>query len=171
MLRFVTAAACAQLVASEWPDRPINPHRAPALSAHSFGAVPDNSTDNRAAITKALAACAAARGCTLTFPGPGIYVTSPIALVTNLTLVIAEGATLHGARSRAGWPILPYPEWPSRPNGNSPPGVRAPSPPPASPASHPHCLPHRDRRAGSSGRTWSPTAPTSAGSAATTSAT
>ena len=31
MLRFVTAAACAQLVAAEWPDRPINPHRAPAL--------------------------------------------------------------------------------------------------------------------------------------------
>ena len=98
MLRFVMAAACAQLAASEWPDRPISPHRAPTLSAHSFGAVPDNSTDNRAAITKALVACAAARGCTLTFPGPGVC--KPTTAPHRLHQLIVVGLQTSPAPSR-----------------------------------------------------------------------
>ena len=112
--------ACA--AGAEWPSRPVSPNRDPQLDVEAFGAVADNRTDNKHAIAKALAACAASHGCTLTFPGPGIYVSGPIALVSNLTLVVAEGATLHGARSTAGWPVLPWPEWPSKPNGNSPVG-------------------------------------------------
>ena len=108
--------------AGEWPSRAASPHRDPQLSVEAFGAVADNQTDNKHAIAKALAACTAARGCTLTFPGPGVYVSGPIALVSNLTLVIAKGATLQGARSIEGWPVLPWPEWPSKPNGNSPVG-------------------------------------------------
>ena len=109
-------------VSGEWPARPLEPGRDPQLNVHSFGCLPDNATDNRGAIARALAACKKAGGCTLTFPGPGIYVSGPIRLVSNLTLVIAAGATLHGARSKDGWPVLPYAEWPSLPNGVDPPG-------------------------------------------------
>ena len=62
-------------------------------------------------VCEAMSACSKAGGCTLTFPGPGIYISGPIQLVSNLTLVIAKGATLHGARTIAGWPVLPYSEW------------------------------------------------------------
>ena len=106
----------------QWPLRPRSPYRPPFLDAHAFGCVPDNATDNRLSIVKGLAACAKAGGCTLTFPGPVTYVSGPISLVSNLTLIIAEGATLHGARSRVGWPVLPYAEYPSLPNGVDPPG-------------------------------------------------
>jgi hypothetical protein len=107
---------------NSWPHRPLHPHRAPHLDANTFGCVADNSTDNRAAITRALAACTAASGCTLTFPSPGIYITGPIALVSNLTLIVPPHTTLHGARSNIGWPVLPFPEYPSAPNGVAPPG-------------------------------------------------
>jgi hypothetical protein len=110
LLRLTAGAALLELLlhcSAEWFSRPASPHRAPQLGAEAFGAVADNATDDKDAIAKAMAACAAVRGCMLPVPGPGVYVSGPIALVSNLTLVITKGATLHIACTIEGWPALP----------------------------------------------------------------
>ena len=88
------------------------------LSILDFGGKPLEHFNNQAAIKKAMAACAAARGCTLTFPlppspthyvltkgtpyhpyGPPVaatYRTSAFNLTSNLTLVVPAGVQLRG---------------------------------------------------------------------------
>ena len=55
LLVHVVVAAGGGVAAGQWPMRPVRPHRVPLLDAHAFGCVPDNSTDNRFAIAKAIA--------------------------------------------------------------------------------------------------------------------
>jgi polygalacturonase len=93
------------------------------LSILSFGGKPDGRTNNQQAITRAMVACAAAGGCSLTFPavsnssssagepepypygdGPptvSTYLTSAWNLTSNLKLVIPPGVAVRGTESFA----------------------------------------------------------------------
>ena len=101
--------------------------RAAALSITDFGGRPIHRSDgkvvrtnNQRAIRKAMVACAAAGGCSLTFPrrddtgmapeewpyGPGpavvtTYLTSAFNVTSNLKLVVPEGVQLRGTESFA----------------------------------------------------------------------
>ena len=99
---------------------------APALSILDFGGKADGVFNNHLAIRKAMAACAAAGGCTLTFPLPkagervvppmyagpapyhpygppvqAVYRTSAINLTSSLHLVIPTGVQLRGTEDTA----------------------------------------------------------------------
>jgi len=100
-----------------------------ALSVTDFGCAPDG-RDCSAPLAAAMAACAAQRGCTLTFPylpplvgGETVYRTSSWALAaSNLTLVVPAGVTVRGTETDAAnlapgapWPTLPWVEHPAMP--------------------------------------------------------
>jgi polygalacturonase len=71
-----------------------------------YGAVPDGSTNDTAAIARAVAACAAAKGGTLTFPA-GRYLTGSIMLESNMTLQLEAGSELLYSGNPADSPIVP----------------------------------------------------------------
>ena len=71
-----------------------------------FGAKADGTTDNTAAIQKAIDACHAAGGGMVLVPGGGTYVTYTLNLKSNVRLEIDRGATLLG-----GADALKYPEF------------------------------------------------------------
>ena len=82
-----------------------------AVSARTFdvtdyGAKADGTTDNTAAIQKAIDACHAAGGGMVLVPGGGTYVTYTLNLKSNVRLEIDRGATLLG-----GTDALKYPEF------------------------------------------------------------
>lgn len=70
-----------------------------------FGAKGDNSTNNTAAIQKAINK-AAIKGGTVVVP-PGIFVTGTIVLKSNTTLQINKNATIKGIASREAYPSVP----------------------------------------------------------------
>lgn len=96
--------------------------QAVVLRPEQFGLCkPDGVTLCTAAIRRAIAACEANRGCALLFEGPGIYLTQSINLTSNMELRIGANATVLGTSEdrynseAAGWPVLPWPEYPSLP--------------------------------------------------------
>lgn len=74
------------------------------------GAEPDgpdtaaHAAENARAVTRAIAAVPV--GGTLLVPA-GTWVCAPVALKSDMTLQLAEGATLFAPTDRTGWPILP----------------------------------------------------------------
>jgi polygalacturonase len=90
------------------PDEPIAtlaaPFEMPALERPSFpdrvfdvrdyGAVADGATVNSDAIAEAIAECAGSGGGTVLIP-PGLWLTGPIHLVSNVNLHVAEGAIVR----------------------------------------------------------------------------
>jgi polygalacturonase len=76
------------------------------LNVLDFGAVPDGSTMNTAAIARAVAACEAAHGGTITFPA-GHYLTGSIILGSNMTLDLQPGSELLYSANPADSPIVP----------------------------------------------------------------
>ena len=62
-------------------------------------------TDSSDAIRKAIAACSAAGGGRVVVP-PGVYLTGPIYLRSNVNLHIAEGATLKFSRDPKDYPVV-----------------------------------------------------------------
>ena len=136
-----------------------------SLSITDFGGVPVHEShgrivqaNNQGAIQKAMAACAAAGGCTLTFPradtgmkhepwpygrGPTVvttYLTSAFNVTSNLKMVIPEGVQLRGTESFAencggtntsscdDWDS---PSWPVLPNWVYPSSLQDPGQAPA----------------------------------------
>jgi exo-poly-alpha-galacturonosidase len=73
------------------------PEYSKVVDVTQFGAIGDNSTMNTAAIQQAINNCSngskSAFGCKVVIP-KGIFVTGPIILKSNMTLEVAEGATL-----------------------------------------------------------------------------
>ncbi len=73
--------------------------------ANNYGATPDGTTLNTAAIQKAIDAAAAANG-TITLK-PGTYLTGSLFLKSGVTLDVPEGVTLIGSERLQDYPILP----------------------------------------------------------------
>ncbi len=72
-------------------DRPEFPNR--VFDIREFGAIADGSTVNTDSIAEAIEACATAGGGTVLIP-PGLWLTGPIHLQSNINLHAAEGATV-----------------------------------------------------------------------------
>src|SRR5471030_1904659 len=70
-----------------------------------YGAVADGTTKCTAALQKAIAACAAAGGGTVSFPA-GKYLTGSLALESNLTLDLQAGAELLYSADPADSPVV-----------------------------------------------------------------
>jgi polygalacturonase len=84
--------------------------RAPAFADRIFditkyGAVPDGSRLNTAAIAKAIDACASAGGGRVLVPA-GTFLTGAIHLKSNVELHVAQGATLRFNTNPASYPIV-----------------------------------------------------------------
>lgn len=114
-MRVTLAMAAAAAAVSADPrryagDRIIVEAAGTICDVTSYGAVPDNKTDNTAAITAAWAACAAP-GSTLRFPvvagTPSTFSTGPIQApgpLVNFAFEVAAGATLRFGMSPSSWP-------------------------------------------------------------------
>ncbi len=76
-----------------------------SFNVTDFGAVPDGRTMDTAAIARAVAACAAARGGTVVFPA-GRYLTGSIALESNMTLQLEAGSELLYSGNPEDSPIV-----------------------------------------------------------------
>ncbi|HVS53505.1 MAG TPA: glycoside hydrolase family 28 protein [Opitutaceae bacterium] len=94
------AAANAPAAAVSWDSVPailarIRPPQFPAreFPIADFGAKPDGTTDNTAAIAQAIAAASAAGGGRVVVRG-GVFLTGAIHLLSNVELHVADGATL-----------------------------------------------------------------------------
>jgi polygalacturonase len=79
---------------------------AATVNVLDFGAVPDGTTKNTAAIAKAIAAVKQAGGGTLVFPA-GRYLSGSIHLESNLTLQLEAGAVLLYSGDPADSPLVP----------------------------------------------------------------
>jgi polygalacturonase len=75
-----------------WLERPTFPDR--VFDIRDYGAVADGATKNTTAIAEAISACADAGGGTVLIP-PGLWLTGPIHLRSNVNLHAAEGATVR----------------------------------------------------------------------------
>ena len=77
------------------------------VDVKTFGAVDDGSTLNTAAIQQAIDSCTVDRypqGCKVTIRG-GVFKTGALFLHSDMTLEIAEGATLLGSENPADYPL------------------------------------------------------------------
>ena len=71
-----------------------------------YGVVPDGTTLNTAAIARAIAACAAAQGGTVTFPA-GRYLSGAILLESNITIDLQAGSEVLYSDNPADSPLVP----------------------------------------------------------------
>jgi DNA sulfur modification protein DndE len=71
-----------------------------------FGAIGDGQTLNTAAFAKAIAACSKAGGGRVVVP-PGLWLTGPIQLQSNVNLEVQRGALVQFSRDKALYPALP----------------------------------------------------------------
>ena len=83
----------------------------PALAANSvpitdYGAVPDGTTPNTAAIQKAIDTCADQGGGTLLIP-KGTFLTGALFLKPGVNLELADGAVLKASKNIEDFPIRP----------------------------------------------------------------
>lgn len=76
------------------------------FNIEDFGAVGDGRTLNTQAFEKAVAAIEANQGGTLYVPAGG-WLTAPFNFTSNMTLFIADSATIYGAPVYDLWPIIP----------------------------------------------------------------
>jgi DNA sulfur modification protein DndE len=75
------------------------------VSITDFGAVGDGHTLNTTAITRAINSCAAAGGGTVLVP-PGLWLTGPLALKSNINLHVQQGAILLFSTDHSLYPIM-----------------------------------------------------------------
>ena len=77
---------------------------AKACDVREFGAVGNGVAKDTAAIQKAIDTCAAGKGGGIVRLSAGTYVSGPISLRSNITLVLDKDATLLGSPDRADYP-------------------------------------------------------------------
>lgn len=78
---------------------------AAVCDVQAYGAKPDGTTMNTAAIQKAIDVCAAKGGGTVRLTG-GVFLSGPIVLKSNIRLEVAKGATLLGSSNHADYPKI-----------------------------------------------------------------
>jgi len=74
------------------------------FNVRQYGAVGDGKTPDTAAINRAITACAAAGGGTVTLPA-GTYLSGTVTLLSHVTLNVASGATLLASDDPADFPL------------------------------------------------------------------
>jgi len=87
--------------------------RSLTVSIASYGASGDGLTMNTAAFAKAIAFCAGQGGGTVDVP-PGIWLTGPIRLMSNIRLSVAKGAVILFSHRFEDYPLIPGPDATSR---------------------------------------------------------
>ena len=80
----------------------VAPAIAATLDVTDYGAKADGTTDNTAAIQKAIDECSAKGGGRVLVPGGGAYMTYTLNLKNNVELHIDRGATLLGGDTQIG---------------------------------------------------------------------
>ena len=82
-------------------------HAGPGVfSVVDYGAAGDGRTVDSAAVRKAFAACAAAKGGTVLFPAHHQYLTGPFNISSDTTVLIEANATILGNPDKRDWPII-----------------------------------------------------------------
>lgn len=76
------------------------------FSIKDFGAIGDGQTLNTDAFAKAIDACAKAGGGKVIVP-PGLWLTGPIQLKSNINLVVERGALIQLTKDHSQYPIIP----------------------------------------------------------------
>jgi len=86
---------------------PVFPARDFTITDATYGAIADGKTDCRAAIAKAIAACADAGGGRVVIPAGAFFCNGPVHLKSGVNLRLAKGATLtFGAEPAAYLPVV-----------------------------------------------------------------
>jgi hypothetical protein len=81
-----------------------------AFSILDYGAVGDGQSLNTAAFAKTISVCADAGGGTVLVP-PGVYLSGPINLQSNMTLFVEAGATIKASASLDDYPVEADHRW------------------------------------------------------------
>nr|ACR33948.1 unknown [Zea mays] len=91
------------------------PRRGAWMSVASFGARGDGQTLNTGAFARAVARIArrrGARGGTLLYVPPGVWLTGPFNLTSHMTLFLARGAIVRATQDTSSWPLIdPLPSY------------------------------------------------------------
>ncbi|KAG2625444.1 hypothetical protein PVAP13_3KG207447 [Panicum virgatum] len=94
---------------------PAPPRRGAWMSVAGFGAVGDGRTLNTAAFARAVARIErrrGARGGTLLYVPPGVWLTGPFNLTSHMTLFLARGAVIRATQDTSSWPLVdPLPSY------------------------------------------------------------
>ncbi len=85
---------------------PVIPDR--SFNIESYGAVGDGQTMNTAAFKRAVDACSEAGGGTVVVP-PGLWLTGPIELKSNINFHVSRGAIVLFSRNHSDYPIIKSP--------------------------------------------------------------
>lgn len=79
--------------------------RKDTLNVQAFGAIGDGAVLNTVAINKAITACNKRGGGVVMLP-PGLWLSGPIVLKTNVNLYLASGATLLFTKTLSAYPLI-----------------------------------------------------------------
>ena len=99
----LTAGAATGSCADQAPAAPqLGRNDSAFFDVTRFGAVPDGKTKNTAALQRAIDACSSAGGGTVFVP-PGVFLTGPLRLVSNLVLYLEAGSAIKGSPDLADY--------------------------------------------------------------------
>ncbi|CAN6331815.1 unnamed protein product [Urochloa humidicola] len=94
---------------------PAPPRRGAWMSVASFGGRGDGQALNTEAFTRAVARIErrrGARGGTLLYVPPGVWLTGPFNLTSHMTLFLARGAVIRATQDTSSWPLVdPLPSY------------------------------------------------------------
>lgn len=107
---WVSMLALAAIVPGAWA---IGAGTAKACDVRQYGAKGDGTTKDTAAIQKAIDTCTANKGGGVVRLSGGTFLTGPIVLKSNITLMVETGATLLGSPDRADYPKTTFARQPT----------------------------------------------------------